>query len=155
MNLSQLLTPERIRVPFTATDKRGVIAELVDVLAGEGCIDDAPGVLKAVLQREDARSTGIGYGLAIPHVKSTACTSVVMAAGKPAQPIEYQSIDKKPVNFVVMLVSPPDQTGTHIQALAKLTSLMNNEAFRAAIQQAPTAADLHECIVRFETGAKA
>jgi mannitol/fructose-specific phosphotransferase system IIA component (Ntr-type) len=152
MELSTILTPERIRVPLRSNDKTGVITELVDVLSEMDCLSDRDGVLQAVLKRESERSTGIGYGLAIPHGKSDGCGHLCMAAGKPAEPIDFQSVDGRPVQFVVLLVSPPDQTGAHIQALAKISRLMNIEAFRARIDQVQSADDLHAAIAEAEGG---
>lgn len=151
MELSSILTPERIRVPLHATDKTGVIRELVGVLADAGVLTNAEAALEAVLKREAERTTGIGYGLAIPHGKSDGCEQLVMAAGKPAVPVDFQSFDGRPVNFVVLLISPPDQTGPHIQALAKISRLMNIQDFRTAVEQAKTAAELHQAIARCET----
>lgn len=152
MLISKIMTPERVRVPILAGDKRAAITELVDVLAATGALSNRDAALEAVLKREAERTTGIGYGLAIPHGKSDGCKSLVMAAGKPAQPIEFQSLDKRPVTFIVLLVSPPDQTGAHIQALAKISRLMNIEGFRAAVERATTAEELHRCIAQHEAG---
>ncbi len=146
MELSKLLTLDRIRVPLKATDKTAAITELVDVLAETDALSDREAVLKAVLKREAERSTGIGYGLAIPHGKSDGCKKLVMAAGQPAEPIEFQSVDGRPVRFIVLLVSPPDQTGPHIQALAKVSRLMNIEDFRALLEKVDNPKALHEAI---------
>ncbi len=151
MELSKLLTPDRIRVPLKATDKIGVITELIDSLAASGDLRDRDATLDAVLKREAERTTGIGYGLAIPHGKSDGCDRLVMAAGKPGTPIDFQSLDGRPVTFVVLLVSPPDQTGPHIQALAKISRLMNIEEFRKAVDRAGSAEELHQAIASFET----
>lgn len=150
MEISKLLPVERIRVPILADEKTGVITELIDLLAETGGLTDRDAALEAVLKRESERTTGIGYGLAIPHGKSEGCDGLVMAAGKPAQPVDFQSLDGRPVTFVVLLVSPPTQTGTHIQALAKISRLMNMEDFRDQIDKATTAEELHEVIRRFE-----
>ncbi|MBI5864806.1 MAG: PTS sugar transporter subunit IIA [Planctomycetes bacterium] len=152
MLIAKTITPERLRVPLAATDKRGVIAELVDVLAATEALTNRDAALEAVLKRESERTTGIGYGLAIPHGKTDGCRSLVMAAGKPASPIDFQSLDKRPVTFVVLLISPPDQTAAHIQALAKISRLMNIEGFRADVEKAATAGDLHRVLVQYEAG---
>lgn len=152
MLISKIITPERVRVPIHATEKRAAITELIDLLAATGGLTNRDAALEAVLKREAERTTGIGYGLAIPHGKSDGCRSLVMAAGRPAQPIEFQSLDKRPVTFIVLLVSPPDQTGAHIQALAKISRLMNIEGFRTALDQAKTAEELHRCIAQHEAG---
>jgi fructose-specific phosphotransferase system IIA component len=146
MNLEKLLTPDRMRVPIAATDKTGVITELIDVLDEAGVLSNRNAALEAVLKRESERTTGIGYGLAIPHGKSDGCKNLVMAAGKPAEPVDFQSLDGRPVNFVVLLVSPPDQTGPHIQALAKISRLMNIEPFREAVASANTSETLFQAI---------
>jgi mannitol/fructose-specific phosphotransferase system IIA component (Ntr-type) len=150
MELSKLITLDRVRVPINAGDKHAAITELVDVLSETGGLVDRDAALEAVLKREAERTTGIGYGLAIPHGKSSGCRGLVMAAGKPAQPIDFQSLDRRPVTFVVLLVSPPDQTGPHIQALAKISRLMNIEAFREAVEHASSSADLHAAITTYE-----
>jgi len=150
MLISHVLTPERIRVPLTASDKVGVITQLIDLLASTGGLTNRDAALSAVLRREAERTTGIGYGLAIPHGKSDGCTQLVMAAGKPAEPVDFQSLDGRPVTFVVLLVSPPDQTGPHIQALAKISRLMNIEDFRNAVAAATTSQELYQAIAKCE-----
>jgi fructose-specific phosphotransferase system IIA component len=152
MQLSKILTPERIRVPLTASDKLAVITQLIDLLDHTGALQDRDAALDAVLKREAERTTGIGYGLAIPHGKSDGCDRLVIAAGKPAQPVDFQSLDGRPVSFVVLLVSPPDQTGPHIQALAKISRLMNIEDFRTAVDRARTADELYQAIATCEAG---
>jgi PTS system fructose-specific IIC component len=150
MQLTKILTPERIRVPLQANNKLGAIAELIDVLDSAGGLTNRDAALEAVRKREAERTTGIGYGLAIPHGKSDGCEMLVAAAGKPSVPIDFQSLDGRPVSFIVLLVSPPDQTGPHIQALAQISRLMNMEDFRAAVDRAKTAQELHEAIAFYE-----
>jgi fructose-specific phosphotransferase system IIA component len=156
MELSKTLTVDRICVPLAASDKTSVITELVGLMDQAGALTNRAAALDAVLKREAERTTGIGYGLAIPHGKSDGCERLVMAAGKPAKPVDFQSLDGRPVTFIVLLVSPPDQTGPHIQALAKISRLMNIEEFRNAVDRASTAEELHNAIVTYEVaeGAK-
>ncbi len=151
MELSKILTIDRIRVPLAAQDKNGVITELVDLLAGTGALLNRDSALEAVLKREAERTTGIGYGLAIPHGKSEGAEQLVIAAGKPAQAVDFQSLDGRPVTFVVLLLSPPDQTGPHIQALAKISRLMNIEDFRNQVEAATTADELFQSIASCES----
>jgi len=150
MKLTDILARPLVRVPLAATDKAGAITELVDVLHENGWINDRDAVLRAVLDREATRSTGIGYGLAVPHGKSPACPQLAMAAGKPAKPIDFGSKDGQPVNIIVLLASPPDQTGPHIQALARISRLMLIEQFRRAVGNATSADELYEVIRRHE-----
>ena len=152
MKLAKLLTVDRMQVPLAATDKTAVITELIDLLAETKGLIDRDAALDAVLKREAERTTGIGYGLAIPHGKSTGCKQLVMAAGKPAEAVDFQSLDGRPVTFVVLLVSPPDQTGPHIQALATISRLMNIEDFRGAVAAADSADALYQALLTHETG---
>src|ERR1700683_915931 len=110
MRLTEILKPQNIKVPLAATTKNEAIAELVQLLADNGQITDAKKVLDAVLERESTRTTGIGNGLAIPHGKCAGPPDLVMAIGKPAVPIDFQSIDGRPVSVIWMLTSPPDKT---------------------------------------------
>ncbi|RJP40405.1 MAG: PTS sugar transporter subunit IIA [Phycisphaerales bacterium] len=146
MNLVDILTPARIAVPLKASDKVEVIAELVDLLAADGAISDRDEVLRAVLAREEMRSTGIGSGLAVPHAKPRACSKLTAAVGKAIRPIDFASSDGKPCEFVALLVSPPDETGPHIQALARISRVWLQESFREAVRAANTPEELYEAI---------
>ncbi len=139
MILTHILQPTCVKVPLEGRDKDSVITELVDLLDKNGLIQGRQNVLDAVFTRERTRSTGIGSGIAIPHGKSGAVRELVMALGIAHDPIDFDSVDKKPVSLVILLVSPLDQTGPHIQALARISRLMLDEEFRKALENAPSA----------------
>lgn len=146
MNLHEIISRECVRAPLEHSDKKGVIDELVTMLADTGVITDPAAFAETVWAREQARSTGIGHGLAIPHGKSELVTSLAMAVGKPAEPIDFGSIDGKPVRLVVLLASPVDQTSEHIQALARISRLMTVEDFRNKIYTADDAGDIFDML---------
>ena len=150
MRLTEILKPENIKIPLAATTKADAIKELVDLLAGNGAITDGKKVLDSVLDREATRTTGIGNGLAIPHGKCTGTADLVMAVGRPAQPIDFQAIDGRPVTLIWLLTSPPDKTGPHIHALARISRLMTVDKFRQALNQAKTAQEMYDTIVQQE-----
>ncbi|HEY3244007.1 MAG TPA: PTS sugar transporter subunit IIA [Phycisphaerae bacterium] len=150
MKLTDIISPECVAVPLVAGNKLEAIERLVDLLADARKIADRASVLKAVLDREQIRSTGIGYGLAVPHAKSPHCPKLVMCIGKPDAPIEFDAPDRKPASMIVLLVSPLDQTGPHIQALARISRLMLLEAFRAEVAETRTAEELYQIIARYE-----
>src|SRR5881394_726483 len=133
MRLTEILKPENIKVPLEAKTKNEAIAELVQVLASSGVVTDPKKVLDAVLEREATRTTGIGNGLAIPHGKCAGTKDLVMAIGKAGTPIDFQAIDGRPVSIIWMLASPPDKTGPHIHALARISRLMTIDKFRVAL----------------------
>ncbi|HEX8522856.1 MAG TPA: PTS sugar transporter subunit IIA [Tepidisphaeraceae bacterium] len=150
MRLTEILKPHDIKIPLSAKTKSEAIAELVQVLADNNEITDGKKVLEAVLEREATRTTGIGNGLAIPHGKCSGTTNLVMAIGKPATPIDFQAIDGRPVTIIWMLSSPPDKTGPHIHALARISRLMTIDKFRHSLLQAKTPQEAYDIIVQQE-----
>ena len=146
MILTQILEPACIKVPLQGKNKEAVITELVDILNADGSLQDKDSVLQAVLAREQTRSTGIGSGIAIPHGKCKGVRELVMAMGISPQGVDFQSIDEKPVYIVVLLVSPLDKTGPHIQALARISRLMLDEDFKNKIQHSTSAQELYDLI---------
>ncbi len=151
MKITEILERQCVRVPLKATEKNAVIAELVDVLCEAGHAADREDFLQTILAREQTRSTGIGLGLAVPHGKPASCRNLVMALGKAAEPIEFDSADGRPVTVVAMLASPADQTGPHIQALAHVSRLWQTNGFRVAMAQATTADELFAAIERYQS----
>ena len=150
MRLTDILKPQDIKVPLQASTKNEAIAELVNLLAANGEITDAKKVLDAVLERESTRTTGIGNGLAIPHGKCTGTKALVMAIGKAGTPIDFQAIDGRPVTLIWLLTSPPDQTGPHIHALARISRLMTIDKFRQALAAAKDGQEVFEIIKKQE-----
>jgi len=136
MILTQILQPTCVKVPLVGTDKDAVITELVDVLDAHGLIQNRQVALDTVFTRERTRSTGIGSGIAIPHGKCNAVKELVMALGVTREPIEFESVDGRPVSIVILLVSPLDKTGPHIQALARISRLMLDTTFKSTLEQA-------------------
>ncbi|MFN7614364.1 MAG: PTS sugar transporter subunit IIA, partial [Phycisphaerae bacterium] len=142
--LLDILSPACVKVPLAATTKRGVIEELVDMLASAGKVNDAQSLKDAVWTREQTRTTGIGLGLAIPHGTCAGMSGLAMAIGKPREPMNSESIDGQPVKLIVLLVSPPDKQSDHIQALARISRLMNMEDFRNKAYATTSSEELFE-----------
>jgi fructose-specific phosphotransferase system IIA component len=136
MRLTEILQPDCLKVPLTGSDKESAIAELVDLLEAADVLQDRNAVLNAVLTREKTRSTGIGSGIAIPHGKCSAVKELVMAVGIAKEPIDFQSVDGNPVKIILLLVSPADQTGPHIQALARISRVMLDDNFKKKLENA-------------------
>ena len=150
MRLTEILKPQNIKVPVLAKVKTEAIAELISLLADNGEVVDPKKVLDSVLEREATRTTGIGNGLAIPHGKCTGTDHLVMAIGRPQTPIDFQAIDGRPVSLIWLLTSPPDKTGPHIHALARISRLMTIDRFRQALANAKTSQEIYDAIVQQE-----
>ncbi len=146
MLLTQILQPTCVKVPLEGKDKQSVITELVDLLDANGLLPDKNVVLDAVFAREQTRSTGIGSGIAIPHGKCKAVKELVMAIGVAGEPIDFESVDGKPVSIIILQVSPSDQTGPHIQALARISRLMIDEEFKEGLEGASSSDEVYELL---------
>lgn len=150
MRLTDILQPDCVRVPLQALGKQDAIYELVDLLAEKRQLESRDELRATVWQREQTRSTGIGHAVAIPHGKSKSCKQLCMAIGKAAAPIDYGAIDGKPVELIFLLCSPVDQTGPHIQALAAISRMLTDPAFRSAVRTAGTSQELFQLIADHE-----
>ncbi|UCC23026.1 MAG: PTS sugar transporter subunit IIA [Planctomycetota bacterium] len=146
MTLTKILQPTCVKVPLEGNDKKSVITELVDLLDANGALLDRDMALNAVLVREQTKSTGIGSGIAIPHGKCAAVKELVMAIGLTREPIDFESVDGKPVKIIFLLVSPVDQTGPHIQALAKISRLMLDDKFRKELEGTDSAEAVYKLL---------
>ncbi|MEX0774795.1 MAG: PTS sugar transporter subunit IIA [Phycisphaeraceae bacterium] len=151
MRLTEILSPDSVKVPLTATTKQEAIFELVDQLVQVMGLEKSRDELRNnVWQREQTRSTGIGHNVAIPHGKCKVLSRLAMAVGKTAAPMEFGSIDGKPVEIIFLLASPMDQNGPHIQALASISRMLTDPVMRNSIRAAQSAEELYEVITQYE-----
>ena len=141
-----ILSPKSIQVPFAVSNKQDAIDGLIDLLAEHGHITDPTEMKRVVWERENQRSTGIGEGLAIPHGKSANLNRLVLAIGIPEEPIEFESIDERPVKLLALLLSPSDKIAEHIQALGRISRLMKDEDFRETAYRAESPEELYDHI---------
>ena len=150
MRLSNLLTPERIRVPLRATTKTGVLRELVEAAAGNGAPTEE--ILAAVLQREREFPTGIGYGVAVPHGRTPALASLVTVAGTTTEPVPYETVDGEPVRLFFLLAGPESTAGEHVKALSRISRLVRREPVRTRLLAAATPEEFHRVLCEAEVG---
>ena len=150
MRLSELLTPDRIRVPIRAQSKEGVLRELVELLVGTN--GAAPDVLQAVMERERQFPTGIGYGVAVPHGKTPALANLVAVAGTARSPVPYETVDGEPVRLFFLLAGPESQAGTHVKALSRISRLVRREATRVQLLGATDAQEFYRFLCDAERG---
>lgn len=150
MLLSELLTPDQIRVPLRGTTKEALLRELVDVLHRSGAVSDPDVVLEAVMERERVLSTGIGSGVAIPHGKSNRVAKLAVAAGVTAQPVDFEALDGRPVSLFFLLVGPESAAGQHVKALSRISRLVRREALREELVGAGSAERFLALVARAE-----
>jgi PTS system nitrogen regulatory IIA component len=143
MKLSDLLNDAGVSVSLVARDKRGAIEELVDLLvASTNDVSERDAVIKAVWDREELMSTGIGQGVGIPHAKTNAVTRLHAVFGRSAAGVDFAALDSKPVHIFFLLVAPEDQSGPHVKALARISRLLKQSYFRQALLDARKAQDV-------------
>jgi fructose-specific phosphotransferase system IIA component len=132
MTLANLLSKSQIVPEMAATERWDAIAELVACLVKAGRIAeaDSEAVLEAIRQREETMSTGIGFGIAIPHASSDKVDEVVAAFGRSTKGVQFDSLDSQPVFFIVLFVVPKDQFQTHLRTLAAIAKFLNDKAVR-------------------------
>jgi len=154
MTLGHLLSVEQIIPEMQATERWSAIVELVDLLVSLGKVKagDRDVVLAALRAREETMSTGIGFGIAIPHASSDRVTEVVAAFGRSSGGIEFDSLDNLPVKFIVLFIVPKDQFQTHLRTLAAIAKFLNDRSVRERLAVAPNA---QEVLSIFEASAPA
>ena len=145
MKLSERLTPNRIRIPLTSQTKDEVLQELVSILPDRDD-EERERILQAILDREAKMSTGIGQGVAIPHGKCECVREMEIAFGISPQPIDFASLDGKPVQVFFLLVSAPDKSGPHIKALAQISRMLSSPSLREELGVAQTPEDVARLI---------
>ena len=144
MTLGNLLTTEQIIPEMAATERWQAIVELIDLLVAQNKVKpaDRDAILAALKQREETMSTGIGFGIAIPHASSEHVSEVVAAFGRSNTGIEFDSLDNAPVKFIVLFVVPKDQFQTHLRTLAAIAKFLNDRNVRTSLGTAGSAEDI-------------
>jgi mannitol/fructose-specific phosphotransferase system IIA component (Ntr-type) len=150
--LSELLTPDRVRVPLQGASKQALLHELVTVLADAGAVQDAAAVLDAVRAREQVLSTGVGSGVAIPHGKSDRAPRLVMAAGVTGAPVDFDALDGAPVRLLFLLVGPEAAAGDHLKALSRISRLVRRDDLREELARAATPEEFIAVLAGAEEG---
>jgi mannitol/fructose-specific phosphotransferase system IIA component (Ntr-type) len=142
MTLGDILTPDSIVADLQATNRWEAIDELIRCLVAAGRIK--PEHLEAV--RERSMSTGIGYGIGIPHASTDLIQEVVGAFGRSKTGIDFEALDNQRVTLVVLFLVPLGQFQKHLHTLADIAKLLHQRELRQALEQAPDAAAIYEII---------
>ena len=144
MTLANLLSESQIIPEMAAKERWQSIRELVDCLVASGKIerDDEESILESIRQREETMSTGIGFGIAIPHASSSKVGEVVAAFGRSKAGIPFDALDGEPVFFIVLFVVPKDQFQPHLRTLAAIAKFLNDKTVREELSKAENASGI-------------
>lgn len=134
--------PETLRPRLLATTKQGVITELVGLLCERGLVSDRERATQAVLEREQSLSTGMEYGVAIPHARTDAVSQLVCAIGLKKDGLDFGSLDGRPVRIVVLVLAPENAPAPQLQFIAQMCRLLNEQG-RAALLACETGEDMY------------
>ena len=141
MKFADFVCFEAVIPELKAGDRDGVIAELAASLDKAGRLgkDNCQEIVKTVIKREKEASTGMGKGVAVPHVKHQAVEDVVAAIGQSSAGIDFSALDKQLVYSVILLISPMDNPDKHLQAMENIFKHLQQEKFRRFLRQSQTA----------------
>lgn len=145
MRLTDLINPASLVPELKATDRNGVIRELVQSLADHGALkpEHVESIARATIARENQGSTGFGKGVAVPHVKHDCIEKMTATIGRSSRGVDFAALDRAPVYSVVMLLSPSSAPEEHLAAMETVFRYLQRENFRRFLRQA----DKREAIV--------
>jgi len=144
MQIMDFLNPKAISTDLEATEKKGIIKELLDLLIKSSDINskDKDNILDVIMEREALGSTGIGLGIGIPHGKSANVKNLVAAFGISRKGVAFDSLDGEPVYIFFLLLAPQDTAGPHLKALARISRLLKEKYFRDMLVKASDPKDV-------------
>ncbi|NYC48459.1 fructose-specific phosphotransferase system IIA component/fructose-specific phosphotransferase system IIB component [Clostridium beijerinckii] len=133
MRIVDLLHKQGINLNFNPNTKEQCINELVDLMDKTGNLNNKEEYKKAILAREELSTTGIGDGIAIPHGKTSAVKKASLAAAICKKGVDYDSLDGQPAHLFFMIAVPDNNDNLHLEVLARLSTILMDEAFRTSL----------------------
>jgi mannitol/fructose-specific phosphotransferase system IIA component (Ntr-type) len=148
MNLGDILGPDNILPELQAADRWLAIDELINNLVTTGKIksENREAIAAVVKKRETSMSTGIGFGIGIPHASTDLIQEVVGAFGRSKAGVNFEALDNQPVNLVMLFLVPQGQFQKHLHTLAGIAKLLHKKEFRQALEEAPDAPAMYKII---------
>jgi mannitol/fructose-specific phosphotransferase system IIA component (Ntr-type) len=139
---------------FQSSTRDGAIEELVSSLDNAGKLGDSnvKTIARAVIKRENEASTGMGKGVAVPHVKHKAVNDVVAAVGLCSAGIDFSALDKQPVYSVILLISPVNEPDKHLQAMENIFRNLQYEKFRSFLRQCRSTEQIEDLLKEADEG---
>lgn len=136
MRLQDFASADLVAIDVAAADKQELLTRLVDLLLQSKRVRDADSLMRELIKREQVMSTGIGGGIAIPHALTNDIEALTIVFGRTAAPIDFQALDSHPVDLVFMLVGPKSAASLYVKLLARVSRLLQNEAFKERLRGA-------------------
>lgn len=146
MKITDFLTPQRVMATLQSHEKNAVLKEMADRLVASESSLDARKVLQVLLDREKISTTAIGEGVAIPHGKLAGVERVVGVFARSIEGIDFASLDGAPTHLFFVLIAPEDAAADHLKALARISRLLKDPAFRSQLMAGKTSTELFQTI---------
>lgn len=150
LKIVDLLSKDEIVSDLKAENKEDVLRELVNLLYDAGKIRDQKKALEVLLDREQLGSTGVGYGVAIPHGKYNAIENLIAAFGRSKKGIDFDAVDHKPVHIFFLFLASENAANLHLKVLARSCRLLKRDTFRESLMQAENEDEIMKVIAREE-----
>lgn len=150
MKITEFLDKQGIKIGIQSTEKEDALKELVEVLAKVKDIGDSKSILKALIERENLGSTGIGQGIAIPHGKTDKVSELVAVLGISQKGVNFEALDGELVYIFFLLVAPKETAGPHLKALAQISRLLRDSYFCELLRRCKTPDEVYDLIKREE-----
>ena len=147
MNIGDLLDRGAISPRVTATNKRQALRVVAELAARSLRLKPAD-VLDALLEREAVGSTGVGYGVAVPHARLAGLTQLRGVFVRLEQPVEFDAVDDRPVDLIFALFAPPEANGEHLRALARVSRILRQTELREQLRKARSADAIHALLTQ-------
>jgi fructose-specific phosphotransferase system IIA component len=151
MNLGDILSMDTIIPDLKAANRWEAIDELIQNLVTTGKIraDHREAIVAVVKKRESSMSTGIGFGIGIPHASTDVISEVVGSLGRSRKGIDFDALDNQPVNLVMLFLVPQGQFQKHLHTLANIAKLLHIKEFRQELEQSPDGGNMYEIIKKY------
>ena len=151
MTLASILSVDQIITQMDSKNRWDVIDELIQKLVDCGKItaEKAPQIVEAVKKRESSMSTGVGFGMGLPHASTQLIDDVIGVFGRSSDGVNFDALDNQPVKFVVLFLVPHGQFQKHLQTLGNIARLLHRKDMRQAIEEAKTAEEIFNVIKEF------
>lgn len=148
--MNEVMDEKLINCDIAARDKKGLIEEMTDMFVEAGVVTNRKDFRDSIIKREEIESTAIGGGAAIPHGRSNAVKSLRVAFGRSKKGVNFDAMDKKPVNIIFMIAAPQDARKEYLQAVAKIARLLKSRVMKEALLLSETPKDVMKIIYDFD-----
>jgi len=150
VKIQDLLEKNGILPDIARTDKKEVLHLMATFLANRYGLPDGDDIASKIIERETDMSTGIGYGIAIPHARISGIDRLYLIVGRCVEGVNFNAIDELPVHLLFMMLSPKNTSAEHTQILSNISRIMSYEEVRSRLLEVPTSEQLYEFIVKSE-----